>query len=31
VIGTKTGYLDARIETQLAEIRAALTEVVEDE
>jgi len=30
VIGTRTGFLDARIETQLAEVRAALAEVIED-
>jgi flagellar assembly protein FliH len=29
VIGTKTGFVDARIETQLSEIRRALAEVVE--
>lgn len=29
VIGTKTGFIDARIETQLAEVRRALADVVE--
>lgn len=30
LIGTKTGFIDARIQTQLTEIRRALAEVVED-
>ncbi|MDI3341738.1 MAG: FliH/SctL family protein [Sphaerobacter sp.] len=30
VIGTRVGFLDARIETQLAEVRAALAEELED-
>lgn len=30
VVGTRTGFLDARIETQLAEVRAALAEEIED-
>ena len=30
VIGTRTGFVDARITTQLAEVRRALAEVVED-
>jgi flagellar assembly protein FliH len=29
VIGTKTGFVDARVETQLVEIRRALADVVE--
>lgn len=31
VIGTRTGFIDARIDTQLAEARAVLAEVIEDE
>lgn len=30
VIGTKTGFVDARVETRLAEIRQALAEAIED-
>jgi flagellar assembly protein FliH len=30
VIGTRTGFIDGRIQTQLAEVRRALAEVVED-
>jgi len=29
IVGTKTGFIDARIQTQLAEVRRALAEVVE--
>lgn len=30
VIGTKTGFIDARIETQLAEVRRVLAEAIDD-